>query len=160
MPTQAARWWGICPKACPAALARLAAWSDLGSLLMPVLVVTLVSFLETASSAKVESQRSSERWNENQDLIGQGSVQNQQRSVRQLCHQRILFALCHQPVCGRTNGLGHGVFDWRGAGGAAVAHTCAVRAHLGAGGIVVTAVFSLIKPSSITGSGVCRVLSR
>ena len=47
-------------------------WSDLGSLLMPVLVVTLVSFLETASSAKVESQRSSERWNENQDLIGQG----------------------------------------------------------------------------------------
>lgn len=28
-------------------------WSDLGSLLMPVLVVTLVSFLETASSAEV-----------------------------------------------------------------------------------------------------------
>ena len=47
-------------------------WADFSSLLMPVLVITLVSFLETASSAKVESQRSGERWNENQDLIGQG----------------------------------------------------------------------------------------
>ena len=47
-------------------------WSDFAALVMPVLVVTLVSFLETASSAKVESQRSGERWNENQDLIGQG----------------------------------------------------------------------------------------
>jgi len=47
-------------------------WDSFTALLMPVLVVTLVSFLETASSAKVESQRSGERWNENQDLIGQG----------------------------------------------------------------------------------------
>lgn len=47
-------------------------WSSFSDLVMPVLVVTLVSFLETASSAKVESQRSKERWNENQDLIGQG----------------------------------------------------------------------------------------
>ena len=47
-------------------------WSGFSALVMPVLVVTLVSFLETASSAKVESQRSQERWNENQDLIGQG----------------------------------------------------------------------------------------
>ena len=47
-------------------------WSSFSALVMPVLVVTLVSFLETASSAKVESQRSKERWNENQDLIGQG----------------------------------------------------------------------------------------
>jgi SulP family sulfate permease len=47
-------------------------WTSFSSLVMPVLVVTLVSFLETASSAKVESQRSGERWNENQDLIGQG----------------------------------------------------------------------------------------
>ena len=47
-------------------------WSSFSDLVMPVLVVTLVSFLETASSAKVESQRSQERWNENQDLIGQG----------------------------------------------------------------------------------------
>lgn len=47
-------------------------WTSFGALVMPVLVVTLVSFLETASSAKVDSQRSGERWNENQDLIGQG----------------------------------------------------------------------------------------
>ena len=47
-------------------------WSSFSALVMPVLVVTLVSFLETASSAKVDSQRSGERWNENQDLIGQG----------------------------------------------------------------------------------------
>ena len=47
-------------------------WPDFAALVMPVLMVTLVSFLETASSAKVESQRSKERWNENQDLIGQG----------------------------------------------------------------------------------------
>lgn len=47
-------------------------WSSFAELIMPVLVITLVSFLETASSAKVESQRSGERWNENQDLIGQG----------------------------------------------------------------------------------------
>ncbi|ART48498.1 MULTISPECIES: SulP family inorganic anion transporter [Acidovorax] len=47
-------------------------WPSFAALVMPVLVVTLVSFLETASSAKVDSQRSGERWNENQDLIGQG----------------------------------------------------------------------------------------
>jgi len=47
-------------------------WSSFTALVMPVLVVTLVSFLETASSAKVDSQRSGQRWNENQDLIGQG----------------------------------------------------------------------------------------
>lgn len=46
--------------------------STLAALIMPVLVITLVSFLETASSAKVESQRSGVRWDENQDLIGQG----------------------------------------------------------------------------------------
>src|SRR6218665_2464027 len=47
-------------------------WSSFSALVMPVLVVTLVSFLETASSAKVESQRSGAQWDENQDLIGQG----------------------------------------------------------------------------------------
>ena len=47
-------------------------WDELGSLVMPVLVITLVSFLETASSAKVDHQRSGTRWNENQDLIGHG----------------------------------------------------------------------------------------
>ena len=39
---------------------------------MPVLVITLVSFLETASSAKVDHQSSGTRWNENQDLMAHG----------------------------------------------------------------------------------------
>ncbi len=47
-------------------------WEQFGQLLMPVLVVTLVSFLETASSAKVEHQQGGTRWNENQDLIAHG----------------------------------------------------------------------------------------
>ncbi|MFV0681424.1 SulP family inorganic anion transporter [Ottowia sp.] len=47
-------------------------WQVLGQLVMPTLVITLVSFLETASSAKVDSQRKGERWDQDQDLIGQG----------------------------------------------------------------------------------------
>ena len=43
-----------------------------GALLLPALMITLVSFLETASSAKVDNGRSGKLWNENQDLIGQG----------------------------------------------------------------------------------------
>lgn len=43
-----------------------------GQLLLPVMVITLVSFIETASSAKVESQKGGKQWNQNQDLIGQG----------------------------------------------------------------------------------------
>ena len=44
----------------------------LGMLLLPALTITLVSFLETASSAKVDNARAGTLWNENQDLIGQG----------------------------------------------------------------------------------------
>lgn len=47
-------------------------WSTLGQLVLPVLVITLVSFLETASSAKVDRQRAGQRWDQDQDLIGQG----------------------------------------------------------------------------------------
>jgi SulP family sulfate permease len=43
-----------------------------GHLLLPAFLVTLVSFLETASSAKVDNARAGKLWNENQDLIGQG----------------------------------------------------------------------------------------
>lgn len=43
-----------------------------GTLLLPAMMITLVSFLETASSAKVDNSRSGKLWNENQDLIGQG----------------------------------------------------------------------------------------
>ena len=47
-------------------------WDEFGALLMPVMMVALVSFLETASSAKIEHQREGTLWNENQDLIAQG----------------------------------------------------------------------------------------
>ena len=47
-------------------------WDEFGALLMPVFVVTLVSFLETASSAKVDHSQGGTRWNENQDLIAHG----------------------------------------------------------------------------------------
>ncbi len=46
--------------------------STLGALLLPALTITLVSFLETASSAKIDNARAGTLWNENQDLIGQG----------------------------------------------------------------------------------------
>ncbi len=44
----------------------------LGALIVPAMVIALVSFLETASSARVENQRDGKRWDDNQDLIGQG----------------------------------------------------------------------------------------
>ncbi|NIC43682.1 SulP family inorganic anion transporter [Aquabacterium sp. A08] len=47
-------------------------WQTLGQLAVPVLVITLVSFLETAASAQVDNARRGERWDQNQDLIGQG----------------------------------------------------------------------------------------
>ena len=47
-------------------------WAQFQLLLLPALVIAMVSFLEVASSAKVEHQRLGTRWNDNQDLIGQG----------------------------------------------------------------------------------------
>jgi len=55
--------------------AYLPGWPDpsmLGELLLPVLAITLVSFLETASSARVESERAGRPWDQDRDLIGQG----------------------------------------------------------------------------------------
>jgi len=46
--------------------------ATLKTLFVPTLIITLVSFLETASSAKVDNENRGERWNQNQDLIGQG----------------------------------------------------------------------------------------
>ncbi len=46
--------------------------AQLRELLLPSFLVTFVSFLETASSAKVDNERAGKSWNENQDLIGQG----------------------------------------------------------------------------------------
>jgi len=47
-------------------------WDSFKQLLLPTLVITLVSFLETASSAKVDNERQGQRWDQDQDLIGQG----------------------------------------------------------------------------------------
>ena len=44
----------------------------LGQLLVPAAVITLVSSLEMASSAKIESQHDAKRWDASQDLVGQG----------------------------------------------------------------------------------------
>ncbi|MCC6814070.1 MAG: SulP family inorganic anion transporter [Rubrivivax sp.] len=64
---------GALPQGLPAPyLPPWPGWQLLGQLLLPTLVVTLVSFLETAASAKVDSQRKGERWDQDQDLIGQG----------------------------------------------------------------------------------------
>ena len=64
---------GALPAGLPAAyLPGWPGWPALGQLLLPTLVITLVSFLETAASAKVDNQRKGERWDQDQDLIGQG----------------------------------------------------------------------------------------
>ena len=47
-------------------------WEVLGQLLLPTLLITLVSFLETASSARVDSREQGQRWNRERDLIGHG----------------------------------------------------------------------------------------
>ncbi len=64
---------GVLPAGLPALqLPALPDANVLGQLLLPTLVITLVSFLETASSAKVDNERRGTRWNQDQDLIGQG----------------------------------------------------------------------------------------
>ena len=50
----------------------LPGWGVLGALVVPALVIALVSSLEMAASAKIESQRDGKRWDAGQDLIGQG----------------------------------------------------------------------------------------
>ncbi len=50
----------------------LPSWETFGALLVPAMVIALVSFLETAASAKIEARRDARLWNDNQDLIGQG----------------------------------------------------------------------------------------
>ncbi|MFT0851172.1 SulP family inorganic anion transporter [Achromobacter sp. F4_2707] len=43
-------------------------------LVFPAMVIALVSFMETAASARLDSIQSGERWNRDQDLIGQGAA--------------------------------------------------------------------------------------
>ena len=64
---------GALPQGLPTLyIPKLLDWKTLQTLLLPTLVITLVSFLETASSAKIDNEKAGRRWNQNQDLIGQG----------------------------------------------------------------------------------------
>lgn len=64
---------GALPQGLPSLyIPELLDWETFKQLALPTLVITLVSFLETASSAKVESDRTGKRWDQDQDLIGQG----------------------------------------------------------------------------------------
>jgi SulP family sulfate permease len=47
-------------------------WEQFSTLIAPALVLTLVSSLEMAASAKIENQREGRRWDASQDLVGQG----------------------------------------------------------------------------------------
>lgn len=64
---------GHLPEGLPALyVPALPDWATLKELILPTLVIMLVSFLETASSAKVDNERQGHRWNQDQDLVGQG----------------------------------------------------------------------------------------
>ncbi len=64
---------GDLPQGLPGlALPGWPGWEVLGQLLLPTLLITLVSFLETASSARVDSREQGQRWNRERDLIGHG----------------------------------------------------------------------------------------
>lgn len=53
-------------------LPALPGWEAGSALIAPALVIALVSSMEMAASAKIESQRDGKRWDASQDLIGQG----------------------------------------------------------------------------------------
>jgi SulP family sulfate permease len=47
-------------------------WERLNQLWVPAMVIALVSFLETASSARIECQRDGRRWDDSTELFSQG----------------------------------------------------------------------------------------
>ena len=64
---------GVLPQGLPTpALPGWPGWDTLGALLLPTLVISLVSFLETAASGKVDNGLLGRRWDQDQDLLGQG----------------------------------------------------------------------------------------
>lgn len=73
LPAQGTAVVGALPKGLPSVYwPTVLDWETFKHLVLPTLVITLVSFLETASSAKVDNDRSGKRWDQDQDLIGQG----------------------------------------------------------------------------------------
>ncbi len=64
---------GVLPSGLPSFYwPALVPFQTLGSLILPAMVIALVSFLETAASAKVDNQHAGKVWNRDQDLIAQG----------------------------------------------------------------------------------------
>lgn len=84
--TAAAAWWwrwdeqgvgvvGALPGGFPElALPAAISWQQFRELLIPALVIALVSFMETAASARLDNAQSGDRWDRDQDLIGQGAA--------------------------------------------------------------------------------------
>jgi SulP family sulfate permease len=73
LPAQGTAVVGALPQGLPSVYwPTVLDWASFKHLVLPTLVITLVSFLETASSAKVDNDRSGKRWDQDQDLIGQG----------------------------------------------------------------------------------------
>ena len=73
LPAQGTAVVGALPQGLPSVYwPTVLDWETFKQLVLPTLVITLVSFLETASSAKVDNDRSDKRWDQDQDLIGQG----------------------------------------------------------------------------------------
>ena len=65
---------GTVPQGLPAFSLPPLDWHGSVALLPASFVVALVSFMEAMSSAKVIAIRTREPWNENRELIGQGSA--------------------------------------------------------------------------------------
>ena len=73
LPDQAGVTVGELPHGLPDFfIPSLLSWEGYKQLVLPTLVITLVSFLETASSAKVENDHAGKTWDQDQDMIGQG----------------------------------------------------------------------------------------
>lgn len=73
MPEQAGLTVGPLPQGLPDLyMPSLLSWEGYKSLMVPTLAITLVSFMETASSAKVDNDQAGKTWDQDQDLIGQG----------------------------------------------------------------------------------------
>ena len=101
-------------------------WDTLRTLVAPALVIALVSSLEMASSAKIESQRDGKRWDANQDLVGQGVGKLASAFSGSFPTSTSFSRSAITLYAGREDGLGHGRRHRHRAAGAAVPHAGAV----------------------------------
>jgi len=79
---------GAIPTGLPSISTPAFSWNAIVALLPPAFVIALISFMEAMSSCKIIAIRTRTRWDENQELIGQGLA-------------KIAAAFCHSmPVSG------------------------------------------------------------